>query len=68
MIMISCVKSSKSGRVDSGEILNDNRRLNVAMTRSRKKLIVIGSRSTLSNYKPFESFFASLKDCQFLKV
>lgn len=50
VIIISFVMSSneKTGKV--GELLQDIRRLNVAVTRAKKKLILIGNMQTLSQY------------------
>lgn len=45
VIYISLVRSNDKGEIG---FLKDERRLNVAMTRARKKLIIIGDMSTLS--------------------
>ncbi|EPQ30832.1 uncharacterized protein PFL1_01730 [Pseudozyma flocculosa PF-1] len=45
VIFLSLVRSNRFGTV--GELLHDWRRLNVAFTRARKKLVVVGSWSTL---------------------
>jgi len=50
VIYISLVRSNPNGEVG---FLADERRLNVAMTRARKKLIIIGDMSTLSTKKIF---------------
>lgn len=68
IILISCVKCSRNVHVANTEILNDVRRLNVATTRAKKKLILVGSRSTLQHYRPFEKLFESLRENQFLKL
>jgi DNA replication ATP-dependent helicase Dna2 len=47
IIILSCVRSNNDNQV--GELLRDWRRINVAFTRARTKLLVIGSRSTLRN-------------------
>ena len=44
-IIVSFVRSNKSGK--SGRLLDDFRRINVAVSRAKKKLILIGSQSTL---------------------
>ncbi|RMY76547.1 hypothetical protein D0863_01865 [Hortaea werneckii] len=46
-IILSMVRSNESGIV--GDLLKDWRRVNVALTRARSKLIVLGSRRTLVN-------------------
>lgn len=45
VIILSCVRSNTESHV--GELLKDWRRVNVAFTRARTKLLVLGSRSTL---------------------
>ncbi|KAL7558601.1 hypothetical protein ACA910_001301 [Epithemia clementina (nom. ined.)] len=46
VIILSLVRSNDKGRV--GRLLSDARRLSVAVTRARKKLVMVGSFSTLS--------------------
>jgi len=50
VIYISLVRSNETGEIG---FLKDFRRLNVAMTRARMKLIIIGDCSTLSSEKMF---------------
>lgn len=40
-----------------GEILEDQRRLTVAITRSKHKLIMIGDVDSLNRYEPFKNLF-----------
>lgn len=47
-IVISLVRSNTTGEVG---FLSDTRRTNVALTRARRKLIVIGDSSTLANHE-----------------
>lgn len=55
-IIISMVRSNKDKRV--GELLKDWRRINVAVTRARAKLIVFGSVSTLEQAESIEDFIS----------
>jgi len=51
-----------------GGILEDLRRLNVAITRAKKKLILIGNRETLKNFAPFERLFNCMDQIQFFAM
>ncbi len=53
IIYISLVRSNEKGIIG---FLKDYRRMNVAMTRARKKLIVIGDSATLGNHKFYQDF------------
>ncbi|MBX2844411.1 MAG: AAA family ATPase [Flammeovirgaceae bacterium] len=55
IIYISLVRSNDKNVIG---FLNDIRRLNVALTRAKKKLVVIGDSSTLSNHSFYNSFLA----------
>ena len=55
VIYISMVRSNTSGEIG---FLADTRRMNVAMTRARKKLVVIGDSSTLGNFRFYGDFIA----------
>jgi DNA replication ATP-dependent helicase Dna2 len=50
IILVSCVRSNDVANV--GELLKDWRRINVALTRARSKLVVVGSIATLANGDP----------------
>ncbi len=52
-ILISCVRSNPQGEIG---FLGDTRRMNVALTRARRKLIVVGDSSTLGSH----DFYAAL--------
>lgn len=45
VVLLSCVRSNQEAKV--GELLRDWRRVNVAVTRARSKLVIVGSKSTL---------------------
>ncbi|RAH78431.1 hypothetical protein BO86DRAFT_391830 [Aspergillus japonicus CBS 114.51] len=45
IVILSCVRSNADNHV--GDLLRDWRRVNVALTRARTKLLVVGSKSTL---------------------
>ena len=51
IIYISTVRSNADGNIG---FLSDIRRMNVAMTRARKKLVVVGDSATLANHAFFQ--------------
>jgi len=53
LIIVSLVRSNMQGEMG---FLADTRRMNVAMTRARRKLIVIGDSATLSSLKFYADF------------
>ncbi|GGE64712.1 putative DNA helicase [Pedobacter psychrotolerans] len=53
VVYISLTRSNSEGNIG---FLSDTRRMNVAMTRARKKLVVIGDSSTLSKAKFYADF------------
>jgi len=53
IIYISLVRSNDDGKIG---FLSDTRRMNVAMTRARKKLVIIGDSATISGNKFYSSF------------
>jgi len=53
VIYISLVRSNDSGEIG---FLNDIRRMNVALTRAKKKLVVIGNSTTLIHNKFYKDF------------
>ncbi|XP_043256644.1 DNA replication ATP-dependent helicase/nuclease DNA2 [Colletes gigas] len=59
IIIYSCAKSSTntSDMKEDFEILGDHRRLTVAVTRAKHKLIIIADTNTLSQYSSFKKLF-----------
>lgn len=57
VILYSCTKSVEDNTKKEFEILDDQRRLTVAITRARHKLIIIADKVTLLRYKPFKNLF-----------
>lgn len=53
LVIVSLVRSNVEGEMG---FLVDTRRMNVAMTRARRKLIVVGDSATLSSLKFYEDF------------
>ncbi len=53
VVYISLVRSNPKNEVG---FLNDYRRMNVAMTRARKKLIIIGDSATIASHHFYEAF------------
>lgn len=53
-VIISLVKSND--RNDAGSLLKEWRRVNVAITRAKSKLIIVGSKRTLQNLKTINAF------------
>lgn len=54
-VIVSLVRSNEAGQVG---FLSDLRRLNVALTRARRLLIVIGDGATISRHADYEAFIA----------
>jgi ATP-dependent RNA/DNA helicase IGHMBP2 len=61
IVYISLTRSNKEGQIG---FLSDIRRMNVAMTRARKKLVVLGDSATLSKHTFYSNFirYAAARD------
>ena len=61
IVIYSCTKTAERNLKEGGgkeggnkdSILDDERRLNVAVTRAKAKLVIIGNSATLKSYTPF---------------
>ncbi|KAK4987635.1 DNA replication endonuclease-helicase Dna2 [Elasticomyces elasticus] len=60
VVVLSCVRSNEAGNV--GDLLKDWRRVNVAFTRARTKLIVLGSAKTLRQNELLARFLGLVED------
>lgn len=58
-IILSLVRSNQEGKIG---FLMDFRRMNVALTRARKKLIVIGDSSTIGNVPFYSRFLETVEE------
>ncbi|KAF9898239.1 Tripartite DNA replication factor, partial [Lobosporangium transversale] len=61
-VIVSLVRSNTEQQV--GELLKDWRRINVAFTRAKRKLVVFGSRQTLQGSPVFEQFLRLMEQQQ----
>jgi superfamily I DNA and/or RNA helicase len=59
-VVISLVRSNASGEIG---FLSDVRRMNVAMTRARRKLIIIGDSSTLATNAFYSRMIDYFQEC-----
>ncbi|MCR5444734.1 MAG: AAA family ATPase [Bacteroidales bacterium] len=59
VIIISLVRSNAEGKIG---FLRDLRRMNVAMTRARMKLIIVGNAATLSRHKFYRALIQHIKE------
>lgn len=63
VVLVSFVRSNKENHI--GELLTDWRRINVALTRARQKLVLVGSLRTLSSGSPLFSVLArTIAECR----
>ena len=71
VILYSCTRSNYGHieQVSAGHILLDTRRLNVAVTRAKSKLIIIGDKDTLTrDYAPFKKMLSFFNDTNIIKL
>ncbi|RUM87730.1 MAG: IGHMBP2 family helicase, partial [Thermovibrio sp.] len=59
IIVVSFVRSNDEGEIG---FLRDLRRLNVAITRPRRKLVLIGNTETLSSHPVYRRFIGYVKE------
>ncbi|KAK7487914.1 hypothetical protein BaRGS_00020815 [Batillaria attramentaria] len=65
VILISFVCSSSAGAaVKKGGLLQDVRRLNVAVTRAKHKLVLVGNSQTLTHYQPVRTLLQNMENRQ----
>lgn len=60
IIIMSCVRSNSEHNV--GDLLRDGRRVNVAFTRARTKMLIVGSKTTLSQGNELLGKFVKLME------
>ena len=59
MILVSATESDPAYLLMAGEFLLDPRRLTVALSRAKRKMILVASRSVFSLFSPDEETFAN---------
>jgi DNA replication ATP-dependent helicase Dna2 len=59
-IIVSFVRSNTEG--NGGNLLQDWRRINVLLTRAKRKLVLVGSKSTLRNVPILDQLLSLLQD------
>ncbi|KAK6643090.1 hypothetical protein RUM43_004593 [Polyplax serrata] len=69
VILFSCGKENQvNAEASEFEILNDMKRMTVAVTRAKHKLILVGDKRTMAKYGPFQKLFESLEESEFLRL
>ena len=59
-VVLSLVRSNESGELG---FLGELRRMNVALTRAKKKLVVVGDGATLCRHRFYDRFFEHARAC-----
>lgn len=74
VVIFSCVRSSCNNHQHHGSghsrhigFVSDERRMNVAVTRAKKALLIVGDKRTLQHDKLWNSLLQSLKERGFMK-
>ena len=66
IIIASMVRSNKKGEIG---FLKDMKRLNVLLTRAKKRLIIIGNRKTLESNDDYKEFIDFCKNyCKIINI
>nr|XP_022919346.1 DNA replication ATP-dependent helicase/nuclease DNA2 [Onthophagus taurus] len=68
VIIYSCTKSTPDLKITKFDILEDKRRLNVALTRAKHKLIIIGDVETVGKYSTFGKLFKFVDSDNFIRL
>ncbi|KAI4500290.1 hypothetical protein M0802_004707 [Mischocyttarus mexicanus] len=70
IIFYSCTKSvqKKLDKIQDTGILEDHRRLTVAVTRAKHKLIIIADRDTMNIYTPFKQIFNIIQENNVINI
>jgi ATP-dependent exoDNAse (exonuclease V) beta subunit len=73
IIIYSCTKSDNLSTttpqtIKENEILEDKRRLTVAITRSKQKLIIISDVTAVQKYTPFNEMFQKMSSVSKIKL
>ena len=61
VVLISLVRANEDGQIG---FLNDLRRMNVAITRARMKLIILGDASTLTRHPFYKKLYEYIQSLQ----
>ena len=59
VVFISLVRANENGQIG---FLNDLRRMNVAITRARMKLVILGEANTLKHHKFYHKLIEYIKE------
>lgn len=68
VVLLSLVRSNEMGANGIGELLQDWRRINVALTRAQSKVVIVGSQKTLSAAPLLEDFFSLMREQKWIKT